>query len=236
MCRTGPSPAYDPEAAAVPVPGMSNTTFDVPDAAPAVHVMDVGLTRPPLALHLPVPLPDPSTALVQLAANGAFLAMSLPDVTVTTGFPVVPVEQLSWALIDMTVEAGVPALSRGLNLTFPVAWHCNVPVALNRGVALASAPISNDAMRVSAVTVGRINAKCFLRTSCLRGPCYQDGRCLWTPRALCSQNPDPSELVADPTAATRTMLRAIRRRAGQPSRGALSTIRVLSKSPNDSVT
>jgi hypothetical protein len=154
---------------------MSNTTFDVPDAAPDVHVMDVGLTRPPLALHLPVPLPDPSTALVQLAANGALLAMSLPDVTVTTGFPVVPVEQLSWALIDMTVEAGVPALSRGLNLTFPVAWHCNVPVALNRGVALASAPISNDAMRVSAVTVGRINAKCFLRTSCLRGPRYQDG-------------------------------------------------------------
>jgi hypothetical protein len=120
-CRTGPSPAYEPDAVAVPVPGTSNTRFDVPDAEPVVQVIEVGLTLPPEAFHLIVPVPDPSTVLVQLAANGALVPLSLPDVTVTAGFPVEPVEQLSLALIDMTVEAGEPALSRGLNVTLPLA-------------------------------------------------------------------------------------------------------------------
>ena len=123
MCKTGPSPAYDPEAVAEPVAGTSNTRFDVPDAEPVDHVMLVGSTLPPIAFHLRVPFPGPSTALVQLATKGVLLAMTLPRVTVTEGFPVVPVEQLSFALIDMTVEAGVLVRSGGLNVTLPTAWH-----------------------------------------------------------------------------------------------------------------
>jgi hypothetical protein len=121
MCMTGPSPPYDPDAVAEPVAGTSNTRFDVPDADPVDHVMLVGLILPPVALHFMVPVPGPRTVLVQLATKGALLAESLPDVTVTFGFPVVPVEQLSLALIDMTVDAGATVRSGGLNVTLPTA-------------------------------------------------------------------------------------------------------------------
>jgi hypothetical protein len=58
---------------------------------------------------------------VQLATKGELLAMSVPEVTVNPGFPVVPVEQLSRALIDIAVDAGAPVLSGGLNSTLPTA-------------------------------------------------------------------------------------------------------------------
>ena len=70
--------------------------------------------------------------------NGALAALSLPDVTVTARLPVVPVEQLRVALIDMTVDFAALALSGGVNFTFPTAEHITVPIA-SKGGALAVA-------------------------------------------------------------------------------------------------
>jgi len=73
----------------------------------------LGFTFPPVAFHLIGPLTDPRVPLVQLALKGALAPLSTPDVTVTAGLPVVPVEQDSLALTAMTVDTGAPMLNGG---------------------------------------------------------------------------------------------------------------------------
>jgi hypothetical protein len=138
--------------------------LDEPEAEPPDQETLVGLTRPPVAFHLMAPVPDPSALLWQLAMKRELRALSVPDVTVTVGFPVVPVEQLSLALIDMTVETGTALRSGGLNLTRPCAWHCTVPVAAKGDAAAESEPIHVKPPRVSARIVGTIAMTTLWRT------------------------------------------------------------------------
>jgi hypothetical protein len=111
----------------------------VPEAEPADHTTLVELTFPPVVFHFVVAFTNPTALLVQLALKGALAARSFPEVTVTAGLPVVPVEQVSVALIDIVVEAGAPTLSGGLNFSFPTTEHWSVPLASNRGDLAATA-------------------------------------------------------------------------------------------------
>src|SRR4051812_5988440 len=104
--------------------------------------MLVDLTLPPVAVHLIVAPSGGVCAFEQDSAPGELVAVSLPLVTVTALWPVLPDEHVSVALMVSPTFCFAVNVIPGLIVSTPDIVQRTVPHALNGGGARAEARVA----------------------------------------------------------------------------------------------
>src|SRR3954468_5517199 len=156
--------------------------------------MLVGLTLPPVAVHLIVAPSGGVCAFEQDSAPVELVAVSLPLVTVTALWPVLPDEHVSVALMVSPTFCFAVNEIPGLIVSTPDIVQRTVPHALNGGGARADARVAGAIATTAGAASSTATVSVSHRRSMCGGPPVPDIRVRWVAAASRAACPAPESI------------------------------------------